>query len=47
LSLISTSIKGKNDERQITIVGPNRMSYSNVQGILNFIKDEIEKQNGK
>jgi heat-inducible transcriptional repressor len=44
LSIASTTINtSDNSTRELSIVGPVRMNYSMVKGILNFIKEEMEK----
>ncbi len=43
LAIASTEISLPNNKTQISIVGPSRMDFSNVKGILDFIKYEIEK----
>ncbi|MGL5640503.1 MAG: heat-inducible transcriptional repressor HrcA [Mycoplasmoidaceae bacterium] len=43
LCIASTEISLPNNKTQISIVGPARMDFSNVKGILDFIKNEIEK----
>lgn len=42
LSIASTSIEGNDKLHQISIVGPTRMNYSQIKGLLDFIKEEIE-----
>lgn len=47
ISVASTMININNQKHQLSVVGPTRMNYSEVKGILNFIKDEIEKISSK
>jgi len=42
LAIVNTSINSPNTNKQIAVVGPTRMQYSKVQGILDFIKEELE-----
>lgn len=44
LAIATVNVKGKNNSRQISVVGPSRMDYSKVQGILDFLKEELEKK---
>ncbi len=44
LAIATVNVKGKNNSRQISVVGPNRMDYSKIQGILDFLKEELEKK---
>lgn len=44
LAIASVNVKGGNNSHQISVVGPNRMNYAKVQGILDFLKEEIEKK---
>lgn len=41
IAVASTSIKTLDSTKQISIVGPTRMDYAKVKGLLNFIKDEL------
>jgi heat-inducible transcriptional repressor len=43
LVIASTTIESKNNKQQLSIIGPTRMDYSKVQGVLDFIKEEMEK----
>ncbi|MDE7433966.1 MAG: hypothetical protein K2M43_02445 [Mycoplasmoidaceae bacterium] len=43
IAVASTMINIDNQKRQLSVVGPTRMNYSEVKGILDFIKSEIEK----
>lgn len=43
IAVASTSIKTSNTTKQISVVGPTRMDYAKVKGLLNFIKDELSK----
>ncbi len=45
ITIASTSVKTNNSVKQISIVGPTRMNYSEVKGLLDYIKDELEKIN--
>jgi heat-inducible transcriptional repressor len=43
LAIASTTISLKDENKQqLSIIGPVRMDYAKVQGLLNFIKKEIE-----
>ena len=44
LAIASINVKGKNDFHQISVIGPNRMDYSKIKGILDFLKENIEKK---
>ena len=44
LAIATVNVKGNDNSHQISVVGPNRMDYSKVQGILDFIKEELEKK---
>lgn len=44
LAIASVNVKGQNNSHQISVVGPSRMDYSKVKGILDFIKEELEKK---
>lgn len=44
LAIATVNVKGKDNSHQISVVGPNRMDYSKVQGILDFLKKELEKK---
>jgi len=44
LAIASVNVKGGNNSHQISVVGPNRMNYAKIQGILDFLKEEIEKK---
>ncbi|MDR2829053.1 MAG: heat-inducible transcriptional repressor HrcA [Mycoplasmataceae bacterium] len=43
LVIASTTIESKSNKQQLSIIGPTRMDYSKVQGVLEFIKEEMEK----
>lgn len=43
VTIASTSITTKDLTKHISIVGPNRMNYAAVKGLLQFMKDELEK----
>ncbi len=43
IAVASTSIKTSNVTKQISVVGPTRMDYAKVKGLLNFIKEELNK----
>lgn len=43
VTVASTSIHTKNSTKQLSVVGPSRMNYSEVKGLLQFIKEELEK----
>ena len=45
IAVASTSIKTSNTTKQISVVGPTRMDYAKVKGLLNFIKEELSKHN--
>ena len=45
VAVASTSIRTGNSTKQISVVGPTRMDYAKVKGLLNFIRDELEKHN--
>ncbi|MDE6476860.1 MAG: hypothetical protein K2L48_01480 [Mycoplasmoidaceae bacterium] len=47
ISVASTMINLNNQKHQLSVVGPTRMNYAEVKGILNFIKNEIEKIGSK
>lgn len=47
VSVASTMINYNNQKHQLSVVGPTRMNYAEVKGILKFIKDEIEKIDSK
>lgn len=44
LAIATVNVKGDKNSHQISVVGPNRMDYSKVQGILDFLKEELEKK---
>lgn len=44
LAIATVNVKGDKNSHQISVVGPNRMDYSKVQGILDFLKKELEKK---
>lgn len=43
VTVASTSIRTKNSTKQLSVVGPSRMNYNEVKGLLQFIKEELEK----
>ncbi len=43
VAVASTTINLKNSKHQVAIVGPTRMNYSQVKGLLDFLKEELEK----
>lgn len=43
LTIASTTINSKGSVKQISVVGPTRMNYAEVKGLLDFIKEELEK----
>ncbi|GMO16475.1 MAG: heat-inducible transcriptional repressor HrcA [Mycoplasmoidaceae bacterium] len=43
IAIASTTINTSTNKQQLSIVGPTRMDYSKVQGVLDFIKEETEK----
>jgi heat-inducible transcriptional repressor len=43
LAVASTSIRTAEGEHQLSIVGPTRMKYAEIKGLLDFIKEEVEK----
>ncbi|MGL4647609.1 MAG: heat-inducible transcriptional repressor HrcA [Mycoplasmoidaceae bacterium] len=43
LCIASTEIILPNNNTQISVIGPTRMDFSNVKGVLNFVKNEVEK----
>ncbi|MDR0739506.1 MAG: heat-inducible transcriptional repressor HrcA [Mycoplasmataceae bacterium] len=47
LAIASTSISANGGKHQLSVVGPTRMDYSQVKGLLDFIKTEIEKLSSK
>ncbi len=47
ITIASTTIKTNNTNKQISVVGPSRMNYSQVKGLLLFIKEELEKINSQ
>lgn len=44
LAIATVNVKGNKDSHQISVVGPARMDYSKIQGILDFLKEELEKK---
>ncbi len=44
LAIATVNVKGNDNSHQISVVGPNRMDYSKIQGILDFLKEELEKK---
>jgi heat-inducible transcriptional repressor len=47
LAIASTSISSNGSKHQLSVVGPTRMNYSEVKGLLEFIKAEVEKLSNK
>lgn len=45
ITVASATIHTKNSDRQISVVGPSRMNYAQVKGLLLFIKEELERIN--
>jgi heat-inducible transcriptional repressor len=43
LVVASTNIKTTDGDHQLSIVGPTRMKYAEIKGLLDFIKEEVEK----
>ncbi|MGL4950699.1 MAG: heat-inducible transcriptional repressor HrcA [Mycoplasma sp.] len=43
LSIASTSIELNDFSREISVIGPNRLTYSKVNALLKFLKEELEK----
>jgi heat-inducible transcriptional repressor len=43
LAIASTNIKTNSGNKQLSIVGPTRMNYQQIQGLLDFIKANIEE----
>lgn len=43
VSVASTMIETDNKKHQIAVVGPTRMNYEKIKGLLMMLKDEIEK----
>jgi heat-inducible transcriptional repressor len=43
LAIASTSISANGSKHQLSIIGPTRMDYSKIKGLLDFIKSETEK----
>jgi heat-inducible transcriptional repressor len=43
LAIASTSINSVEGKRQLAVVGPTRMDYAEIKGLLDFIKTEVEK----
>lgn len=44
LAIATVNIKGTDNSHQISVVGPNRMNYAKIEGILDFLKEELEKK---
>ncbi|WEK83137.1 MAG: heat-inducible transcriptional repressor HrcA [Mycoplasma sp.] len=44
VTIASTVINTGKETKQISIVGPNRMNYAEVKGLLQFLKDKLEKR---
>lgn len=47
ISAVSTNINVENSSHQISIVGPNRVTYAKAKSLLKFLKDEIENNYNK
>jgi heat-inducible transcriptional repressor len=47
LAIASTTISSNGSKHQLSLVGPTRMNYSQIKGLLEFIKSEIEKLSEK
>jgi transcriptional regulator of heat shock response len=43
LAIASTTINLNNEKKHISVIGPTRMDYSKVQGVLDFIREESKK----
>ncbi|MFN3044456.1 HrcA family transcriptional regulator [Mycoplasmoides gallisepticum] len=43
ISVASTLIETEQNKHQIAIVGPNRMEYGKIKGLLNILKEQVEK----
>lgn len=43
IMIASTSIKIGNQQREISVVGPSRVEFGQIKGILNFLKSRIEE----
>lgn len=43
ITIASIPIKIPHNNRQIAVIGPNRMNYNSIKGLLDFFKEEIEK----
>ncbi|QZX49435.1 heat-inducible transcriptional repressor HrcA [Mycoplasma sp. E35C] len=43
ISVASTIIETDQNKHQIAIVGPNRMEYGKIKGLLNILKEQVEK----
>lgn len=43
IMIASTSIKIGNQQREISVVGPSRVEFGQIKGILNYIKSKIEE----
>ena len=44
VTVITTKYTSNGEEGTIAIIGPKRMNYDRVIGMLDFIKNEIEKK---
>lgn len=44
LAIATVNVKGKDNSHQISVVGPKRMDYAKIEGILDFLKQELEKK---
>jgi heat-inducible transcriptional repressor len=47
LAIASTSFSSNGSKRQLSVIGPTRMNYSEIKGLLEFIKTGVEKLNKK
>jgi heat-inducible transcriptional repressor len=45
IAIATTDINAKDTKHQLSIVGPTRMDYAEVKGLLEFIKEQIEHFN--
>lgn len=43
ITIASTTVKTKDYTKQISVVGPTRINYAEVKGLLEFIREELEK----
>ncbi len=47
ITIASTSVKTGNSTKQLSIVGPTRMNYDEIKGLLNFVNEELKKISNK